>query len=57
MFSRGSLDNAAVPHIVDSDTFQCAFGKSFLDFLLKFEQWSCMQNTGVFITKHLIAHP
>ncbi|KAJ6569174.1 hypothetical protein B0H19DRAFT_1256834 [Mycena capillaripes] len=48
-FTCGDPDDPAVPHIVDSDNsrayFQRVFGKSFIDFLRKFEQWSCVQDT------------
>ncbi|KAJ6547647.1 hypothetical protein B0H19DRAFT_1266549 [Mycena capillaripes] len=50
-FTRGDPDDPAVPHIVDSDNarayFQRVFGKSFIDFLRKFEQWSCTLDTEV----------
>ncbi|KAJ7840352.1 hypothetical protein B0H13DRAFT_2366289 [Mycena leptocephala] len=51
IFSRGSPEDPAAPHIVDSDDarqfFQRSFGKSFVDFVLKFEHWSCTQDTEV----------
>ncbi|KAJ7832583.1 hypothetical protein B0H13DRAFT_2370875 [Mycena leptocephala] len=51
IFSRGSPEDPAAPHIIDSDDarqfFQRSFGKSFVDFVLKFEHWSCTQDTEV----------
>ncbi|KAJ7919779.1 hypothetical protein B0H13DRAFT_1605887, partial [Mycena leptocephala] len=53
IFSRGSPDDSAAPHIVDSDNarqfFQRSFGKSFVDFVLKFEHWSCTEDTGALL--------
>jgi hypothetical protein len=53
IFSRGSPDDPAAPHIVDSDNarqfFQRSFGKSFVDFVLKFEHWSCTEDTGALL--------
>ncbi|KAJ6582176.1 hypothetical protein B0H19DRAFT_1252300 [Mycena capillaripes] len=48
-FTCSDPDDPAVPHIVDSNNvcayFQQVFRKSFIDFLRKFEQWSCVQDT------------
>ncbi|KAJ7724934.1 hypothetical protein DFH07DRAFT_971051 [Mycena maculata] len=45
MFTRSHAEDSAVPNIVDSDNarefFKQVFGKSFSDFVRKFEQWSC----------------
>lgn len=53
MFSRSHIQDMAVPHIVDSDNarafFQQTFGKSHMQFLMKFEQWSCNVEKGVFL--------
>lgn len=59
MFTRSNAEDTAVPHIVDSDDarafFQQVFGKSFLEFLLKFEQWSCTLDKGAFPRDFLCA--
>ncbi|KAJ7737602.1 hypothetical protein DFH07DRAFT_779285 [Mycena maculata] len=45
MFTRSHAEDSAVPNIVDSDNarefFKQAFGKSFSEYVRKFEQWSC----------------
>jgi hypothetical protein len=45
MLTRGSPEDPAVPHMVDSngarDFFTQVFGKLYLEYLLKFEQCSC----------------
>ncbi|KAJ7664007.1 hypothetical protein DFH06DRAFT_1324498 [Mycena polygramma] len=50
IFSRGSAEDTAAPHLIDSDGahafFQQVFGFSSTDLLRKFEQWSCTQDEG-----------
>ncbi|KAJ6557123.1 hypothetical protein B0H10DRAFT_2240920 [Mycena sp. CBHHK59/15] len=49
-FTRGNADNPALPHCVDSDDPMSFLLKVLqiapLDFLRKFEQWSCTQDEG-----------
>lgn len=53
IFSHGSPDDPTALHIVDSDNarqfFQQSFRKSFVDFVLKFEHWSCTEDTGALL--------
>ena len=51
-FSRGNTDDPALPHCIDSDDAMNflveVLGISPLDFLRKFELWSCTRDDGLF---------